>query len=50
MRLVKFIVFEESEYEEGITSLGFVNQGFIVAMSLPVLFLGIFLGKSNDSL
>ena len=45
MRLVKFIVFEESEYEESISSLGFVNQGFIVAMAMPVLFLGIFWEK-----
>lgn len=45
MRLVRYIVFEESEYQENIASLSFVNQGFILVITLPVIFLGIFWEK-----
>jgi NADH-quinone oxidoreductase subunit N len=45
MKLVKVIVFEESESTEEIGGLGFVNQLTIVAFTVPVLFLGVFWEK-----
>jgi NADH-quinone oxidoreductase subunit N len=42
MKLVKVMVFEESEFEEPIEGFTFVNQLVICACAAPVVFLGIF--------
>jgi NADH-quinone oxidoreductase subunit N len=44
MKLVKVIVFEESEFEEDIEGFTFLNQFAVIGFAVPVLFLGIFWG------
>lgn len=42
LKIVRIMVFKESESDEKIAGYGFVNQVVIVALTLPVLFLGLF--------
>ena len=45
LKIVRLMVFKPVESEEPITGFKFTNQTIIVAMTVPVLMLGIFWGK-----
>jgi NADH-quinone oxidoreductase subunit N len=45
MKLVKVIVFENSDSDEQVKGFNFINQLTIVAFTAPVLFLGVFWEK-----
>jgi len=42
VKLIRFMFFAPAESEETIGGFGYLNQGIITALALPVLFLGIF--------
>ncbi|MBT3585310.1 MAG: NADH-quinone oxidoreductase subunit N [Halobacteriovoraceae bacterium] len=42
LKIVRLMVFKDAESNEKIEGFGFVNQGIIAALSLPILVLGIF--------
>lgn len=45
LKIVRLMVFKESESSEKIDGLGFLNQAIVVALTVPVVFLGIFWSK-----
>lgn len=42
LKIVRLMVFKEKESEEEIEGLGFINQAVVVALTIPVVLLGIF--------
>lgn len=45
LKIVKLMVFKPVESEETISGFGYLNQGIIVVLSIPVLLLGIYWSK-----
>jgi NADH-quinone oxidoreductase subunit N len=45
LKIVRLMVFKDSESAEEIKGLGFLNQAIVVALTVPVIFLGIFWSK-----
>jgi NADH-quinone oxidoreductase subunit N len=45
LKIVRLMVFKESESSEGIGGFGYQNQSIIFALTVPVVLLGIFWEK-----
>lgn len=45
LKIVRLMIFKESESNEEIEGLGFINQAVVVGLTIPVILLGIFWSK-----
>ena len=45
MRIIRLMVLKPAESEEKISGFSLLNQGVIISLTVPVLFLGIFWEK-----